>query len=505
MSELVGGRDPSVPISILLLEDDPLDARLIEARLHEAGDRFRVQRVATGPKFYDALAECRFDAILSDYHIPGFDGVTALATSLQRCPEVPFLFVSGALGDERAIELLKRGATDYVLKDNLDRLVPCVERALAEAHERDERARAEQALRRSEARSRAMIAALVEGIAVQDCERRFLEVNTAAEGLLGLRRDQILGHRATELPIRAVKEDGSPLPHHEHPVAVALRTGQSQVSRVVGLYRPDGTLVWLSMNSQPLLEPDGRTVTGAVTSFFDVTERKQHAELEQQLIGIVSHDLRTPLSTILHAAEALLGQGATLDERTMWVMQRVQTSAQRAARLVCDLLDFTQVRLGSGIPLAPKDADLHELTRATVDELSSTSTEPRVQHSWHGDGSGWWDPDRLVQVVQNLVTNALAYSPPGTLVRVSTRGEDDAVTLEIHNEGPPIAAERLVHLFDPMQRGHDEPDYRTRSVGLGLFIVYHVVRGHGGSVSVRSTADEGTTFVVRLPRSTVPR
>jgi phosphoserine phosphatase RsbU/P len=155
-----------VSVAILLLEDDPLDARLIIARLDEWPGRFVVERVTTGAAFREALICRRPDVILADYNVPGFDGLAALAAAREQLPDVPFLFVSGALGDERAIELLRRGATDYVLKDNLDRLVPCVDRALAEARERAERGRVEEALRRSEVRSRALIAALVEGIAV---------------------------------------------------------------------------------------------------------------------------------------------------------------------------------------------------------------------------------------------------------------------------------------------------------------------------------------------------
>lgn len=501
MSDRTAAREVEGGVAILLLEDDPLDARLIEVRLREAGARFRVERVARRADFLAALARGRPDVILSDYNVPGFDGLAALAEARERSKGVPFLFVSGALGEERAIELLRRGATDYVLKDNLDRLVPCVERALAEAREREELARAEEALRRSEARSRALIAALAEGIAVQDPHGAFLEVNTAAEKLLGLGREEILRHAGPGLPGRVVREDGSPYPEDEHPMAVALRTGESQVGRVLGVDRPDGARVWLSVNAQPLPGAGGEALAGVVSSFFDVTERKQRAELERQLIGIVSHDLRSPLSTILYTAKALLLREGQLDERAARATLRIQSSAERAARMVSDLLDFTQVRLGSGIPLSPKEANLHDLARATVAELESAWLEREVLLESHGDGAGRWDADRLAQVVQNLVTNALSYSPAGTPVRVRTRGEEAHVTLEVHNEGPPIPPERLPRLFEAMQRGQRGADARSRSVGLGLFIVFHIVRAHGGSVSVRSSAGAGTAFVVRLPRS----
>jgi signal transduction histidine kinase len=283
-------------------------------------------------------------------------------------------------------------------------------------------------------------------------------------------------------------------------MAVALRTRRSQVGRVLGLQRPDGTLVWLSVNSQPVFDPDGHIPAGVVSSFFDITERKQHAELEQQLIGIVSHDLRTPLSTISYTAQALLLRETELDERVARAMHRIQTNVDRATRLVSDLLDFTQVRLGNGIPLAPEHTDFHELTRTALGELQTAQLERKLVFEQHGDGAGCWDADRLVQVIQNLVSNAYAYSPSGSTVRVCTHAEPDAVRLEVHNLGPPIPPELLPFIFNAMQRGHEPPDRAKRSVGLGLFIVYHIVRAHDGSVSVRSSEHEGTTFSVRLPR-----
>lgn len=499
------GEGSSARVFVLLLEDDPLDARLIEAHLARACARFQVERTANGEAFRRALERAPADVILSDYNVPGFDGLSALAAAREMRPEVPFLFVSGALGEERAIELLKRGATDYVLKDNLERLVPCVERALAEAKEREERARAEEALRRSEERSRALIAALVEGITMQDVRGAFVEVNAAAEKLLGLSREEILRHAGPGLPLPVIDEAGETIAAEDQPAAAALRTGESQVGRILGLRRPDGALVWLSVNAQPLGGAGDRAPAGVVSSFFDVTERRQRAEVEQQLIGIVSHDLRTPLTAILNTAEGLLRRAESLDERTTRGMTRIRSSTERAARMVRDLLDFTQVRLGSGIPLLPRTADLHELTRGTLDELESAWSERRLRMEQHGDGSGRWDVDRLVQVVQNLVTNALSYSPDDSTVRVVTRGEDGEVTLEVHNEGAPIPPELLPRLFEATMRGDNRASYRNRSVGLGCFIVYHVVRAHGGSVSVRSTAEHGTTFLVRLPRSVGPR
>ena len=144
----------SEKLKVLILEDVPTDAELMMEELAEAGMTFVSKRVVTKASFVNAIADFSPDIILSDYSLPSFDGLAALKIAGERCPDVPFIFVSGALGEEMAIDLLKKGATDYVLKNRLSRLEPAVFRALHEVEERRERERAEHALKESEVRYR---------------------------------------------------------------------------------------------------------------------------------------------------------------------------------------------------------------------------------------------------------------------------------------------------------------------------------------------------------------
>jgi signal transduction histidine kinase len=228
-------------------------------------------------------------------------------------------------------------------------------------------------------------------------------------------------------------------------------------------------------------------------------ELRQRADFEQQLIGIVSHDLRSPLNAILLGAMSLL-RGEELGERQTMSVVRIQTAAERAQRMIRDLLDFTQSRLGGGLRIERGMTDLHDILRAVLEELQAAHADRELRVRLEGDARGEWDPDRLAQVVQNLVTNALKYSPEGTPVRIETRVEDTRVALSVHNEGAPIPPERLETVFQPLQRGSGEVDRAGRSIGLGLYIVKQVVAAHGGTVSVESTAGAGTVFTVLLPR-----
>jgi len=226
---------------------------------------------------------------------------------------------------------------------------------------------------------------------------------------------------------------------------------------------------------------------------------RQSAEFERQLIGIVSHDLRNPLSAITLTASNLNRQ--VTDEQSRRGLLRILLSAERATRLIRDLLDFTRARHGGSIPIARKAANLHELVRTVVDEAQASHPDRSIAVVQSGDGAGEWDPDRLAQVLSNLLANALQYSPSDTPVRVETRGEGDTVVLEVHNTGTPLPQDLLPRIFEPMERGTELVDNAGRSIGLGLYIVRHLVLAHAGAVDIHSTATEGTTFTVRLPRS----
>lgn len=222
------------------------------------------------------------------------------------------------------------------------------------------------------------------------------------------------------------------------------------------------------------------------------------AQLREQLIGIVSHDLRNPLNAITLSAATLMRR-TDLDDRARRGLSRILESADRANRLIRDLLDFTRARMGKSLPVKRQHVDLHALTQQVVDEVGLATPGRRFDMDCQGDAQGSWDPDRIAQVLTNLLTNAVQYSPPGTPIRVKTVAEGGQVVLSVGNEGPPIPMHVLPNLFEPMTRGTDAGGER-RSIGLGLFIVDQIVRAHGGGVEVESTGDAGTTFRVRLPR-----
>lgn len=223
------------------------------------------------------------------------------------------------------------------------------------------------------------------------------------------------------------------------------------------------------------------------------------AVFRERLIGIVSHDLRNPLSVIVMAA-TVLRRWEQFDPKTVdKTIARILMSAQRVSAMIHDLLDFTQARLGGSIPIGRKPGDLHAIVRRTVDEMEVAHPDRVIVLRHDGNAEGEWDADRMTQVVGNLLSNAIAYSPDDSVIRVSTSREGGNVVLAIRNEGQPIAPALLPLLFEPMQRASSELTNVNRSVGLGLYIVKHIVEAHGGSVSVRSEESFGTEMRISLP------
>jgi phosphoserine phosphatase RsbU/P len=232
---------------------------------------------------------------------------------------------------------------------------------------------------------------------------------------------------------------------------------------------------------------------------LESTRLHEIGEFRDQLIGIVGHDLRNPLSTILMAAQTLLLQEG-LAEHSTALARRIARSAAQAARLIDQLLDLTRSRLGGGIPIDPGRVDMADVCRQVIDETELTHSDRPLRVDVKGDLVGVWDRDRLYQLLANLVGNAVQHGEPRSPIELRIEGTETEVVIEVANRGEPIPEEMLPFIFDAFRKGRDAHPARTQGLGLGLFIAQQIARSHGGVVTVTSSASEGTTFRVRLPR-----
>jgi signal transduction histidine kinase len=227
-------------------------------------------------------------------------------------------------------------------------------------------------------------------------------------------------------------------------------------------------------------------------------ERQRSREVDRVkdiFLGAVGHDLRNPLNAIAMASKLLTAHDCSDASHRKHAL-RIDRAAARMNQMIEDILDLTRGRFGEGVPLTLQPMDLGDLCRSVIGELRITHPERAFELDVSGNLLGEWDPGRLGRVISNLVGNAVQHCGAGAVrVKVVDRGE--TVEFGVQNQGHPIPAEALPRLFEPFRRGQT----RSEGIGLGLYIVREIVGAHRGVVAVTSTAAEGTTFTVTLPRA----
>jgi PAS domain S-box-containing protein len=362
--------------------------------------------------------------------------------------------------------------------------------------------------RDAEERFRLMVESVKDyAIITLDREGRITSWNRGAQEIKGWSSDEIIGqHFSRFYPAEDVRAEK---PQRELTIVDREGRFEEQGWRV----RKDGSRFWADVVINGIRDDRGQLV-GFTKVTRDLTERKVAAEaladeyqrrteaerqsrFAQMFIGILGHDLRNPLNAISMAARLLKRKIGSPDPI---VIDRISSSTQRMANMVDQLLDLTRSRLAGGIPVEKKTVDLGAIVSDVVDELRLAYPEREIRWSPpRNGGSGCaWDPDRMAQVVSNLVGNAIQHSETSTPVTVRLTLYNDEVTLSVHNEGTPIPPDLVSQIFEPYRRETVRSE-RSKGLGLGLFITHQVVRAHGGRIDVRSTADDGTTFIVTLP------
>ena len=222
-------------------------------------------------------------------------------------------------------------------------------------------------------------------------------------------------------------------------------------------------------------------------------ELRALAEFREMFIGILGHDLRTPIAAIHMSAEAQLLNGH-LDADDRRAAARILSCSERVTRMIFQLLELTRGRLGGGFPIEPKPTDLREVCRSIAEEF-----KPALQLDVEDNLTGLWDPDRLAEAISNIARNATEHAAPGTGVVVKAHAEDADAVVEIINQGEPIPDDVLPFLFEPFHRSKQQRKSTTGNLGLGLYIAKQIVSAGGGTVAAHSAAGT-TTFLMRLPR-----
>ncbi len=482
------------PAVILNVNDDVASRYVTSRVLGLAG--FRVLEAGTGREAL-LLADEHTDLVILDVRLPDLSGleVCRLLKTAPRTHNVLVLHLSAqAVGPGDRAQGLEHGADGYLVAPvDPEELVAQVHALLRlRKAEREVRALSQEVEHQRRLLELA-ISNAADPIVLYDGAGRVVFTNQALQAVRGSHAAHAPGKT-----LREVLAQDPAIEPYARLVQAALSTGQVQRGAVT-LSSERGPRHFDFVVS-PALGPDGQ-VAAVMTSSRDVTEERSAEEFREQFIGMLGHDLRNPLNALSMSAQQLQRRGG-LDERQANLTGRILTSAERMDRMIRQLLDFARARLGGGIPVVRAPCDLFDVVRRTVDELRASHPGRVVQLEVLGDGRGDWDADRLEQALGNLVANALKYSPADGAVSVHAEGGPKGAVLSIHNPGPPIPAEELPYVFSAWRRGHKarKEGGSAAGLGLGLYITAQIVRGHGGTVDVASSAPGGTTFTVRLPR-----
>ena len=498
----------STPLSVLLLEDQETDAALLLDALKRGGFEVNHELVHAADRMREALARRGWDIVISDYSMPGFNALKALTVLKESGQDIPFVIISGTIGEENAVEALKRGAHDFLVKGRLARLVHVVERELREARERAARREAERALRESEQRYRRIIETTNEGVWIIDAEAKTTFANPRMASMLGTVPKAMIGVSIFDF----VRDEATvnALRHHE-----AHAAGQSEIK----LERKDGNVTWAMLDTTPIIDGSGQ-YEGALVMAMDVSSRKRLEEQLRQaqkmeavgsLAGGIAHDFNNLLSVILSGTSLVL-EGLRPGDPIIAELEEVRKAGERAGALTRQLLAFSRQQL-----LEPRTLDLNQVVLGLdkmLRRLMGEDMELSLLLS-HMLGKIHADPGQIEQIIMNLVVNARDAMPEGGKVTIEsgncqltaaytalhlgvTPGE--YVMLAITDTGVGMDAETRQRIFEPFFTTKE----KGRGTGLGLSTVFGIVQQSGGHIWVYSEPGKGTTFKVYFPRKDGP-
>ncbi len=494
------------PLNVLLAEDDPIDAELILRALRRAGFEPNWKRVDTDLAYLAALHP-GLDVVLCDFHMPQFNWMRALELISLSELEIPLIIVSGTIGEEAAVEAMKHGAADYLLKDRLTRLGMAVNRVILQSRLRRERAQTKQALADAEARYRGIFENAIEGIYQAAPDWGLVAANPSLA--------RLAGYDSAEEMIAKVR-DITELLYSDPERRAQLKALLAEQGAVTGfeaqMSRKDGSLIWISSNAKLVRHTIGPVhCEGTV---MEITERKeletkflraQRLEAIGTLASGISHDLNNILTPVLIAAGLLKENMKDAQDRKM--LGLIEQSAKRGSSIISQLLTFSR-----GIDGRRVAVQCRHLIKEMLHLIQETF--PRDIKIVENTPADLWcvtaDATQIHQVIMNLCVNARDAMPEGgeltlsagnvwltepELVSYPQSKPGPYVVLSVVDSGQGIASENLTRIFEPF--------FTTKEIGkgsgLGLPTVLGIVKSHGGFVTVDSLLGKGTTFKIHLP------
>lgn len=484
------------PLHVLLVEDSQDDADLILLELNQAVFSVTSARVETGAEMRAAMRDGRWDVVISDFNLPQFSAHGALAVLREAGVDIPLIIVSGCIGEERAVALMKEGASDFVMKDRSARLVPVIERELREAAARREHHQVQQALHESEKLLSGITASLGEGLFVLNDGGRLLFMNPEAERLLGWTESELF-YREVHRIIHFQKQDGTPLPESCCGVLGVLRNGGVCRTDDDVFWRKDGTPMPVSIVASAIVE-DGKVIA-AVVAFQDVSRRKQAErdllESREQLRELLScaqtvrEEERTRIARELHDELGQMLTGVKLD--ATWLATRlsgeqpdVMNKIDSMSKLIDETLDAMRRVAADLRPVMLDDLGLAAAVEWLVEdfgERTGVSIQLEMDQCQDADSLDAKLSTDVFRIVQECLTNAARHSQAGQML-VSLECHDGKLLLMVSDNGKGMASTG-----------------ENKGNSLGILGMRERTRSLGGTFYLFSIPGEGATVLAIIP------
>jgi hypothetical protein len=504
---------------VLLIEDSATDAKLVVQELRRTARPLEVERIETAEAMHAAFERRAWNLVISDWSMPNFSAPAALAILKEKRLDLPFIIVSGTIGEGAAVEAMRAGAHDYVLKDNLGRLTPAVERELRECKERVARRQAEDALRESEARFRRLAESGVVGIMISEVSGKVLEANDTFLRMVGYSRDDLTAgsmnwwhmtppewRRLNAAADERLRADGVARPWEKEYV----RKDGTLVSALVGVATLDDTRnisVSIDLTERKQAEVGLERAEAALHKSEEQLRQAQKMEAVGRLAGGVAHDFNNVLSVIMSYGELLL-MGLKAADPLRADIEEICKAATRAAGLTRQLLLFSRQQL-----VQPRILDLYDVLE-TMDGMLQRILGEDVQLTLVAKQTAARvrvDASHIEQVILNLVVNARDAMPTGGRLTIETDNvmlDQDFAQSHLSAKAGPHVVMAVTDTGTGMDRATQarifEPFFTTKEAGkgtgLGLSTVFGIVHQNDGNIWVYSEPGKGTTFKIYLPR-----
>jgi len=496
-------------LDVLIVEDNENDAFLMVLELEATGRVIDHRRVDTEVGLVAALKDGPWDVVLSDFSLPSLDAFKVLDLVKDRCPHLPLIVVSGVVGEETAVDLVKKGASDFVLKDRMTRLPAVVERQLAETELRREREKGANALAEAESLSELLFASVSEvAIIIARSDGEIVRWSRGAESVFGHSANEAIGRN---IDIIFTEEDRA-VGQSQLEFTLAARNGKAEDVR--WHVRKDGERIFCDGVVTPLIRKTGGPI-GFAKVARDTTEKKRlqdereemlreavrTSRLKDEFLSTLSHELRTPLNAIVGNAE-LLSYEEPGGEHFHRALDALRRNAHAQTQLIEDLLDISRIITGK-MAFERVPVDLADIIDAAIEsvKLSADAKGVEIKREIAPDvPTVLGDSTRLLQALWNLLANSIKFTPKHGAATVRLKKCGGRVEVEVEDTGRGIAKDFLPHVFERFRQEEAALNRRFGGLGLGLAIVRHVAEAHGGTVQVESAGlDKGSRFVISLP------